>query len=280
MTALDEWHVSGPELERYASHTIPTFARASVESHLLVCDRCRSALLVHAPAAHTRASDETWSRIADRIDVTGRPLRSSTTAVQVSISSPLLTLATLAVALGVIVSVAIAAATADPRSSLPLFVMLAPLAPVIGAVSAFRAGADPAGQLAGATPLAAGRLPFFRAVFSSGTAILAVAISSIFVPVGLEDVAVWLLPGLALTSLVVAISTRIEPSRVALVLLGGWALAVSIWSWAPDTRDAPLELSDFAAEQRPVQVALIALTVCSATIATIRRDELPAWRSR
>ncbi len=121
--------MSDHELERYANHTIPTFARASVEAHLLACDRCRSALTqAHASPARTVGVDETWARIADRIDVTRRPLRSSTTALQVSTSSPLLLLATLGVAVGVIVSVAIAAA-ARPRASLPLFVMLAPLAP-------------------------------------------------------------------------------------------------------------------------------------------------------
>ncbi len=280
MTAVDEWHVSDHELERYANHTIPTFARASVESHLLECDRCRSTLtLVHAPPVRTRAADEMWSRIADRIDVTGRPLRSSTTALQVSTSSPLLILATLAVALGVIISVAIAAAAA-PRASLPLFVMLAPLAPVVGAVLAFQTGIDPAGQLARATPLASGRLPFIRALLSCGAALVAVAISSMFVPVGLDDVAVWLLPGLALTALVVAISTWIDPSRVALGLVAGWAVAVSVWSWGPRSRSVRLDLGDFAAEQRTVQLALIAVTLCSAAVAFVRRNELPVWRSR
>ena len=280
MTALDEWHVSDHELERYANHAIPTFARASVEAHLLACDRCRSTLTrAHTSPARSVGVDETWARIADRIDVTRRPLRSSTTALQVSTSSPLLLFATFAVAFGVIVSVAIASAVA-PRASLPLFVMLAPLAPVVGAVLAFQTGIDPAGQLARATPLASGRLPFLRAMLSCSAALLAVALSSVFVPVGLSDVAVWLVPGLALTSLVVAISTWIDPSRVALVLIGGWALAVSAWSWGSRPRRIPLDLADFGAEQRSVQIALIAVTVCSAAVAFVRRNELPVWRSR
>ena len=280
MTAVDEWHVSDHELERYTKRTIPTFVRASVEAHLLECDRCRSALtLTYASPARTVDVDATWSRIADRIDVTRRPLRSSTTALQVSTSSPLLLLATLGVALGVIVSVAIASAIA-PRASLPLFVMLAPLAPVVGAVLAFQTGIDPAGQLARATPLASGRLPFLRAMLSCGAALVAVAVSSVFVPVGLGDVAVWLLPGLALTSLVVAISTWIDPGRVALVLIGGWALAVSVWSWGSGSRRVPLDLADFGAEQRSVQICFIVVTVCSAAVAVVRRNELPVWRSR
>jgi hypothetical protein len=277
MTAVDEWHVSDHELERYANHTIPSVVRGSVESHLLECDLCRSALLAYAPDGRKVAADEMWSRIAERIDVTGRPFRSSTTAVQVATSSPLLLVATLAVTLGVIITVVISSA-ASPDATLPLFVMLAPLAPVIGAVLAFRTGIDPAGQLAGATPLASGRLPFFRALFSSGTALVAVAISSIFVPAGLDDVIAWLLPGLALSSLVIAISTWIDPSRVALVMVGGWALAVSLWSWGPN--GVRLDLADFAAQQRPVQLALVAATVCSGAVTAVRRDTLPVWRSR
>ena len=280
MTALDQWHVSDHELERYVNHAIPTFARASVEAHLLECDRCRSALTqMYSSPERSIADDVMWARIADRIDVTRRPLRSSTTALQVSTSSPLLLLATVAVALGVIVSVAIASAAA-PRASLPLFVMLAPLAPVLGAVLAFQTGIDPAGQLAGATPLASGRLPFLRAMLSCSAALVAVVVSSVFVPIGLSDVAVWLLPGLALTSLVVAISTWIDPSRVALVLIGGWALAVLTWSWGSRPRRVPLDLADFGAEQRSVQICLIAVTVCSAAVALVRRNELPVWRSR
>lgn len=280
MTAVDQWHASDRELERYADHTIPAVARASVEAHLLECDRCRHQLtLVHPSSAHVDAADAMWSRIADRIDVTGRPLRSSTTALQVSTSSPLLVAATTVVAVAVVISVAIAAATA-PRASLPLFVMLAPLAPVVGAVLAFQTGIDPAGQLAMATPLASGRLPYLRAMLSSGAALVAVAVASVFVPVGLDDVAVWLLPGLALTALVVAISTWVDPRRVALALACAWALAVAVWSWGPRRRGVPLDLDDIAVEQRSVQLMLVAVTVASAALAFVRRNELPAWRSR
>ncbi len=280
MTSVDQWHVSDHELDRYANHTIPAFARASVEAHLLECDRCRSELnFLRSPAASDSAADELWVRIADRIDVTGRPLRSSTTALQVSTSSPLLLAATLVVAIAVVVVVAIAAAAA-PRASLPLFVMLAPLAPVVGAVLAFQTGIDPAGQLAMATPLASGRLPYLRALLSSGAALVAVAVASVFVPVGLDDVAVWLLPGLALTSLVVAISTLVDPRRVALTLACGWALMVSMWSWGPRRRRIPLDLSNLALERQSVQLLLVAVTVGSAAVAFVRRNELPVWRSR
>ena len=280
MTAIDQWHVSDRELERYADHTIPAVARSSVEAHLLGCERCRQQLsLVRRSTAHAEAAAVMWSRIADRVDVTRRPLRSTTTAVQVSTSSPLLLAATTIVAVGVITSVAIAAVAA-PRASLPLFVMLAPLAPVVGAVLAFQTGIDPAGQLATATPLASGRLPYLRALLSSGAALVAVAVASVFVPVGLDDVAVWLLPGSALTAVVVAISTWVDPRRVALTLACGWALAVSMWSWGPRQRGAPLDLSDVAVEQRSVQLMLVAVTVASAAVAVVRRNELPAWRSR
>jgi hypothetical protein len=279
MTAVDEWHVSDHELERYANHTIPTFTRASVESHLLACGHCRSALARRASGRAGISNDRLWLRIADTIDVSGRPLRSSTTALQVSTASPLLLLATLTVAVGVLVSVGVAAAAA-PRASLPLFMMLAPVAPVIGVVLAFQPGIDPAGQLASATPLAAGRLPFFRAMFASGAALLAVAAASLFVSVGLSDVAVWLLPGLALTALVVAISTWIDPRRVALALGCTWALAVGMWSWGPESRTIPLDPGDFAVERASVQAALAAVTVCSILVTVVRRDEIPAWRTR
>ena len=176
-----------------------------------------------------------------------------------------------------LVSVGLAAAV-GPRASLPLFIMLAPVAPVIGAVLAFQPGIDPAGRLAGATPLAAGRLPFFRALFASGTALCAVGLASLFVSVGLSDVAVWLLPGLALTALVVALSTWVDPRRVALLLGCLWGFVVASWSWG--RRAIQLDLADLAVERTSVQAALVAVTVCSILVTAVRRDELPAWRTR
>ncbi len=279
MTAVDEWHVSDHELERYVNHTIPTFARASVESHVLDCERCRSTLAQRVPNRAAIDVDPVWQRVADRIDVSGRPLRSSTTAIQVSTVSPLLLLATLGVALGVLVSVGLAAAFA-PRASLPLFIMLAPMAPVVGAVLAFQPGIDPAGRLAGATPLAAARLPFFRAVFASGTALVSVVVASLFVSVGLNDAAVWLLPGLTLTTTVAAVSTWIDPRRVALTLGCLWAIAVATWSWGARPRAIPLDVADFAVERVGVQAALLTLTIGSVLVTVVRRNELPAWRVR
>lgn len=279
MTAVDGWHVSDHELERYVHHTIPTFARASVESHVLDCERCRSALAQCLPERPAIDSYLGWQAVADRIDVSGRPVRSSTTAIQVSTASPLLLLATLGVALGVLASVGLAAAFA-PRASLPLFIMVAPMAPVIGAVLAFQPGIDPAGRLAGATPLAAARLPFFRAVFASGTSLVSVVVASLFVSVGLSDAAVWLLPGLALTAAVAATSTWIDPRRVALALGCAWAIAVATWSWAARPRAIPLDVADLAVERVGVQVALIILTVCSTMVTVLRRNALPAWRVR
>lgn len=278
MTHVDDWHVSDHELERYANQTIPMFTRASVESHVLECERCRGTLARCAVERTDATTDVLWLRIADAIDVSGRPMRSSITAFQVSIASPLLLLATLTVAVGVVASVGLAAAI-SPRAALPLFVMLAPVAPVIGAVLAFQPGIDPAGQLAAATPLAAGRLPFFRAMFASGVALLAVAGASFFVPVEHTDVAIWLLPGLALTSLVVATSTWFEPRRVAFGLGSAWGLAVTMWAWGPGSRSVSLDLGEFAVERPSVQGALLVITVCSIVVTIIRRDELPAWRT-
>ena len=210
--------------------------------------------------------------------MTGRPLRSSTTALQVSTSSPLLLLATLGVAVAVVVSVAIAPQVA-PRASLPVFVMFAPLAPVVGAVLAFQTAIDPAGQLARPTPCVG------PASVLAGAAVVRRSARG---GRGLEC----LRPrrsrrrgrlaaaGPCADRIVVAISTWVDPSRVALVLIGAWALAVSVWSWGSRPRGVPLDLADFGAEQRSVQIALIAVTVCSAAVAFVRRNELPVWRSR
>lgn len=274
MTNIDAWHVSDHELERYANHRIPAFSRASVEAHLLDCATCRSAI-----AAVRDPGDAMWIRIADRIDQPGRPMRSSTTALQVSTASPLLIAATLAVGVAVILGVGVVSVVA-PRVSLPLFVLLAPLAPVLGVVLAFQTRIDPAGELAAATSLASGRLPFMRAALSSGVALVAVAFASLFVAIAITDVAVWLLPGVAASTAVAAMSTWIEPRRVALVLGVFWAGLVTIWSWGPRPRGGRPDLGDFVGERPSVQVGLAVLATCCGTIAYLRRNELPDWRAR
>ena len=156
------WHVSASDLATYGDGRAHPLAMASIEAHLLACEQCRGVL------ADERAHvvDLVWAGIAERIDVPRRPLRWSTGALQVSLASPPLFAATAGVALALLAVVAYIA-VADPAWSLPLLLVLAPLAPIAGGAIAFRPGIDPAGTLSVATPLAGGRLPFLRALVAS-----------------------------------------------------------------------------------------------------------------
>ena len=281
MTTTERWHVPADELGRYASGGARSFEIASVEAHLVACASCCAALAVVRASMTTgdSASDASWSRIVDRIDQPRRVLRMGTSTLQLCLASPPLVAATLGLASTLLVLIGILTVVDAPQS-LPVLLALAPLAPVAGAVLAYQPEADPAGAMAPATPLAAGRLLFLRAMMASVVTLVAGLAASAVAPLSAEALLLWLLPGLALTAIVLALGTWINPTGLALVLAGGWvALIVSWWT---RHRAVPEQaaLADFATDPQAVRLVCIAIAVIAAAICHLRRDARPNWRTR
>ena len=158
-----DWHVPIDRLAAYAGGTSTSTERASVETHLIACEQCRVDLSGARPATRL-APDASLAAIFERIDRPRRPFHKRTGVLQVSLASPALMAASALLAAALLAAVGLASAI-EASLGFAVLVAVAPLVPAAAASVAFWPATDPAGSLAAATPLAAGLLPFMRALF-------------------------------------------------------------------------------------------------------------------
>ena len=282
MSFEDDWHVPIDRLERYAGGATGRIERDSIEAHLLACEHCRSNIAGARSLAGT-TNDAMLRALTDRIDQPRRLLRRSTGALQVSLASPPLVVASALLAATLLAAVGIAAVV-EPPLGVPVFVAVAPLAPVVAAVVGFWPTTDPAGALSVATPLAAGRLPFLRALVATVVSAAAGLISSAFTPLGWSDSLVWLAPGFAFAAIVVAAATWMNPARLALGMGAGWIAVCVLWarghrSLATDSLAAGDSIKDLAAQGARVQIVCLIVIVLASIVTLTRRNAQPNWRT-
>lgn len=272
-----EWHVDGETLAGYAAGTTGAVMLSSIETHLVNCEACRTALAAHVSTGGP-IDDRVWAGIADRIDTGNRTFTRSSRLLHVSISSPPLALASALLA-ALLVAFVVVASSAEPRHATTILVSFGPLVPLLGARLAFGGWVDPAGKMAPAAPLAAGRVAATRALVVAAIACLAGLALSPLTTMTVADSLVWLLPGLALSAATVAIATFVEATVPTVAFAVGWLLVAGAW-----LRDVPRSLRgvsvDGIATERPaVQLALVLATLACACVGFLRRDSNPDWRS-
>lgn len=278
-----QWHARAEDLAAYAAGRLTEVAAASVEAHLLRCPACRTTLADDASAATD--TDRRWAALAEAID---RPSRSAAerwgllphaaaTAVRVTLAVPTMRAAWLA-ALALVVLLPLLAQAVAGIGMLTAMLALAPAAPVAAVALAYQPSVDPAGELAGATPRTGLRLVAVRALGVAVPAVplgLAVGLAS---GIAWTHALAWVLPGLALAALVLAVgTTRWDPAPVAAVAAGAWALAVGLPTpvWHVAARAVTGTVSG-----PTVQLLSLAVAVAAAAVAVLRRDALSYRRTR
>ena len=263
------WHADEETLRAWADGSAAPVPAASIEAHLLRCDECRRRTATLAPSASGSDVVRRWDALADRID---RPRANP--LLRLGLATPGLRTAWLAsilllLALPVVVSVL------DVR--LPVFMALAPVAPLAAVALTYGRHAEPAGELALATPTAGLRVVAARAVL--------VALSAVPVGVGVAlllglptPVALgWLLPGAALASLVVlAGTTRLDPSVVAACLGSLWVVVVS---WPAASRRVPADVVTHLVASAPGQLAALVVALAAIALTLARRDTVAYRRT-
>ncbi|GAA0963982.1 hypothetical protein GCM10009555_000100 [Acrocarpospora macrocephala] len=272
---MTEWHVDDELATRYSGGALGGTAAASVEAHLLACERCRGSVATAVPEERLR---KMWGEIAEAVDapVPGpfeRLLR------LVGINEPTARLLAAAYSLrlpwlaanAVALLFAVLAAGIDDRWGLLWFLAVAPVLPVAGVALAFGRGADPAYEIGLAAPYSAFRLMLARAaavlVTSAGPAFAAG-----FALLGRDwAVVAWLLPALALTALTLVLSSRFEPAPSGAVLSLLWLAGVAAFA----VRDEPLAMFGTAG-----QVTALTVVLVSAALLFLRRDRYQSEDSR
>jgi len=279
------WHADPGTLQRYAEGRVSQVQAASVEVHLLACDRCRSAVAAGADRARL---DAVWSgitavadapvpgvveRLLGRLGVpehVGR-LLAATPALRLSWLAAIVV--TLAFAVG-------AARRGDGGVGVVLFLVLAPLLPLAGVAASFGPGTDPVYEVAVAAPLRSFDLLLIRATAVLTVTTLLAGAAAATVPHADWGMAAWLLPAFGLTAGSLALSTWVTPWKAAAALASVWvgAAAIGLRLTAGTNPGGPL-VERIVAFRPSGQLALAAFTVAAAAVVALRRDALEIGRS-
>lgn len=268
---MNTWHATDEELATYRYGDADRISTASIEAHLLVCPECRASLAGAGGATTAADTARRWSQLADRLDT---PRSSALSRITVS-TRPLLASWLLAMLLVVLLPAipVLVVGLAVPT----MLLAMAPLAPLAAVALAYRSSSDPAGELAGATPLAGLRTVAIRALAVSCAAAPVGILAGLFLQVPLTISVAWLVPGLALSSLVLlAGTTRVDPTFVAGALAVAWPVAVALPS---TTRRVSADLVAAWIAAPGVQLSMVAIAALALAAAAARRDHVSYRRT-
>jgi hypothetical protein len=262
------WHVDHATAERYAQRELDATSSASLEAHLLVCAECRATL---GAAAQDPVLGELWTAIVDTID---RPrlgwIERFLLALGVSEVSARIVGATsrarwsylLAVALSLLF--AVLAWHSDRALPFGMFLVLAPLGPLVATATAFGRWSDPVYELVATVPTSAMRLLLVRTAAAVTPAMVLTSISLPWVADRGWLAVAWLLPALALALGALALSSWIAVEPAALALGGAWVAAPLALRF--DIGDLLALLGG------PVQVASLIAAACAGAVTVVRHS--------
>ncbi|MGH9085290.1 MAG: zf-HC2 domain-containing protein [Acidimicrobiales bacterium] len=269
---MTTWHAPPDVLTRFAlePEALDDVTASSVEQHLVACETCRAAVSSATPASELEAS---WAAIAEVID-RPRTTMSERLLARVGMpndlarvvgATPGLRLAWL----GTIAFLALGAVqVARQRDTEVLFLVIAPLLPLVSVVLAFLPAEEPGGEAAAATPLYGAGVVIRRAAAALVPTFLILASASLALPHVAEG-ARWLLPGLALSVGSLALATYLRPLLAVASLAVGW-IGILIAVRVLEARRIPLDRT-VVFELRGQLVALT-VTLLAAALLYVRRD--------
>lgn len=265
------WHATAAELRAYRHGAGDHLSAASVEAHLLTCEDCRRALATSGGTATAEVTERRWRALTDVIDA---PQSSALSRITLS-TRPLLW--SWLVATGLVFVLPVLPAIISGRGVATVLLATAPLAPSAAVALAYRGSADPAGELALATPMAGFRTIAGRAFLVGLAAAPLGVLTALLLDLSTAVALAWLLPGLALSSVVLlAGTTRIDPAVVAGGLGITWATAVCLP--AAGRGYASAVAADWISAP-PVQLAALAISCLALALAATRRDHLTYRRT-
>ena len=271
------WHVDDQMLRRYVERVDSVAEGASVEQHLLTCERCRS-----------RVNSAAYAAVVDL----GAVLDSTLAAVEVprpSAFERLLRIAGLPphearmvavasafrgvwlVGVATVLAFAALAAKVGDAGGLWFFLGVAPIAPCLLVAFSYDRRWDPALEPELATPYPALRLVLLRTIAVLALALPVVLLLGLVVPG--QTPLVWLLPAVGFVALVLAASTWVSPLNAAFTVSGAWLLVVGLVVRRTYSAGVVLEPR--------IQVAFLVLAVGSFCVFLARErhlSQLRPWR--
>lgn len=271
MTPRTRWHPQPPDLQAYADGRTDARWDASIEAHLLSCADCRLVLREAVPASRLTV---VLDRVEDRIDEVERPrierllcqfgMRESD--ARALLAAPSLRLAWWgAVASAVLLALLVAEQGGDARR---LFLLVAPLLPAVSTAAAYATALDPAMPIVAATPYRASRMLLLRSLAVAATSTVGACLAGLAVPDRGLTAVVWLLPALAMTLLVLALSHWWGTGAAAAAIGAAWVSVVVVLH--EDGRDP---LATFGSTGQLVSAGLAAVALVIVVLRWQRLDE-------
>jgi hypothetical protein len=268
MTGMAGWHLDLDLAARYAGGRVAPVLAASVEQHLIGCGDCRG--LLHLDPSRFEA---VWSEVVERVQAPRQGLMHrllaragvSEETIRIVVATPILRGAWLASVIVVLVF-ALYAAHAAPRGVF-VFLVLAPVLPLIGVAATFSPEIDPTHEMLAASPYSMIRMLALRSTFVVATTLVPTTVAALLLPGNHWVSVAWLLPSLALTSACLALAGRF-PVHLSAAGLGGLWVATCV------SRAAALGTTTALEQQQAVQaVSLVVLAIAAWSI-TIHRQVL------
>ncbi|MBU2664025.1 zf-HC2 domain-containing protein [Actinoplanes bogorensis] len=221
------WHVDRATWTAYAGNGLDPIAEAAVEAHVTACPDCRAGARELVPdvgpvwaAVHAEISRPRRSWLA-RLGIPEADLVVAGAARDLLLSW--------SVAVGAAVCCALLTGLAPihlPGGAPALFLILAPLIPVLAVVAAYDA-TDPLRSLTGTTPYSPLRLALLRTAAALTAAVPLTVASALVVPALHGYFAAWLLPGLALTVAALILLKWLTAWVACAVVGAGWLVVAT-----------------------------------------------------
>ncbi len=269
------WHVDDDALRAWVDGTAGQLVSASVEQHLLTCERCRDTVTAMVGADEL----DTWDGVLAAVEVPAVGpverllirLGVSGPDAKVLSSAPALHAAWVSGLVVVIAFVTVAATFADVGGLL-LFLLVAPLVPVVGVAASYGPGYDPSYEVALVSPYATVRMVLLRAAAVLLTSVPLVVLAGLPLPGAAWIAVAWLLPAAGFIAVVLTAGIWVDPMYGATVVAVGWVGNVLLSARHGDP------LAVFA----PVAMALYAGVLVVAVLVLLHRllSATPSWRLR
>jgi len=228
---MTDWHVNPELLLDYEQGALDPSRVMAVDAHLQHCPRCRSTVRVDM-----RWLDDSWAVIYDGVHThqpkgaerllrrAGLPehrarLLTATSALRWSWLGATTAVLTFAV-------VAANTGAAGARLALLIFLMVAPVLPVLAVATAYGPPFDPMHEITSATPMAGPSLVLWRAAAVVAASMAVGAVAAALLPGPGWWAVAWLLPALLLSVGSLALATVTTLPLGATLLGGAWLAGV------------------------------------------------------
>ena len=274
-------------LRRYVDGSLAGSAAGTMDVHVAGCATCQDAIGALSLAEPTRREihEASWSRL--RLETEPRPRGWELLLVRLGVPPHLATLvaaapplraAWLAALVAVLGLSIVTTWLTDSGVGVLTFVLVAPIAPVLGVALTYGAAAEPVGEIARVAPYSAFKVVALRAGAVVVASIVPTALMSLLLPASANELLVWLVPSVATIAVTFALGTVVPIAQAAGLTFLAW-LAVSGWTLtAVNRRLRPHEMLMSIPFATPgAQAVLGGLTAASIAIIVVRRTALTRW---